>query len=220
MQLQAVGDKIHVRIDKSKQLRKKELNHGLIVPPAFEYMIYNLQYGQITSVGDGVKDPDVRVGRTAILHHTVEDRDQNLFHIEADRNELRIVRVTKDKQSFQLFGVLDEEGNIIPYDDFIFVHPEDKQDDNLVNEEVQTEQYGRVNITGRQVGSLIIPKVPGAHEEEDLHIVTEVIAVGKSEEVIKPGDRLLSDAFSKYPIELMGRTYWILQREYVLSIVP
>jgi hypothetical protein len=57
-------------------------------------------------------------------------------------------------------------------------------------------------------------------EEEDLHIVTEVIAVGRNEELIKPGDRLLSDAFSKYPIELMGKTYWILQREYVLSIVP
>jgi hypothetical protein len=219
MRLQAVGNHIHVRIIKERQLKKKEINFGLIVPPQYEYMIYNLQYGEITSVGDGVRDPDIKVGRLAILHHTVEDRDQNLIHVEADRNEIRVVRVKKDMQSFQLFGVFDEAMNIIPYDDFIFCLPEDKQEEELVSEVIQTEHGERIPFKGKKIGSIYVPNVPKA-EEEELQIVTEVVAVGKSESVILPGNRLLSDAYSKYPIDLFEKTYWIVQREYVLSIVP
>lgn len=213
----AVGNKVLVIIDKKLKNAKLTLQSGLHIPPQYEYMMYNLQYGRIVSVGEGVKDPDIKVGRIAILHHTVEANQPNLVEKKASGDELRVVRVKSDISSYQLFGVFGDKNEVIPFGHFIFCDPP-------VKPEVKREHWKDPN-TGltytakvKKVGSLYIPVIPKP-EDEETQLTLVVQAVSKEEELMKPGDTILADSYSKYPIDLYGRTYWIIQREYVTAIL-
>lgn len=72
--------RIIVRIDMLAQQQKKAQNDsGLLRSPLYEFMKFNLQYGEVLEIGEDASQfyPDMRVGDIVILHHTVEDKGQN-----------------------------------------------------------------------------------------------------------------------------------------------
>jgi hypothetical protein len=213
---QAVGRKILVKIDTHLRKKKTTLASGLIIPPAYEYMQYYLQLGEIVSIGDEIADPSIQLGRTAIFHHRIEDDAQNLIDVLEDRYEIRVVRVANNFQSSSMFyGVIDEQGQIIPHIRTIFCKPhvaitgeiEELFDDNTLT---------RVKFATEKVGSLYLAKVP-QNEEDIKHYSCEVLHVNGRERKIEPGDRITFDAFAKYPLTIHGREYWLVPREYVLT---
>lgn len=72
--------RIIVKIDKVAQQRKRgQSDSGLLRSPLYEFMKFNLQYGEVLEIGDEAAKlyPEISVGDIAILHHTVEDKTQN-----------------------------------------------------------------------------------------------------------------------------------------------
>jgi hypothetical protein len=113
-----------VRIDKAQQtIKRTKTDSGVYLPPAFIYMKYNLQWGTIEMLGDGVKRlfPEAAVGDIAILHHLVESNQTNRWvGTEPNGDELRLAEVNPENGMRQIFGVVKEDGELIPYKDWVF----------------------------------------------------------------------------------------------------
>lgn len=113
---------ILVKIDKKKRDAKREKIGNIYLPPAFLYMAYNLQYGEILGIGSlAQKDfPQAEIGDTAIFHHNVEgDReDSNLAHLietDADGNEHRLVQIDENyRKTYEMFAIIKKDGTLIP----------------------------------------------------------------------------------------------------------
>lgn len=105
--------KIIVRIDISAQKIKKETTEsGLLLSPLYQYMLYNLQYGEVMEIGSEAAEfyPEIEVGDTAILHHFVESDDFRVIKKEYGKyeNVLYEYRVINclDKKHREIFGKL------------------------------------------------------------------------------------------------------------------
>lgn len=209
----AVGLKILVLIDKQKQKEKTKLKSGFIVPPAFEYMKYLLQYGPIVSVGEKVADPLIKVGRTAIFHHLIEEEDRKLIDVTPEGNEIRVVDSISYNSSHQLIGIIDEEGNIFPMASHVICYPEKKPE--LEALELQdSATLTKLKFNTQKVGSLFIAVLP-KKEEEIYHNDCEVAFVHPEEEELKPGETIKVESFCPYPLEINGQLYWWVLRDFI-----
>lgn len=118
-----------VRIDKQQQaVLREKTKGGIFIPEKYLYMKYNLQYGEIISIGEKVHRifPEAQPGDMAIFHHFVESQPHLMVSRENNGDELRLVRVDPDVITFQLFGIITKAGELIPFQDYIFLDPEVK----------------------------------------------------------------------------------------------
>lgn len=85
--------RIIVKIDKIAQNAKRETTEGgLIRSQLFLFMKHNLQYAEVTEIGEEAQKlyPDLKVGDTAIMHHTVEDHTGDYRLIRKDVSKFQI----------------------------------------------------------------------------------------------------------------------------------
>jgi hypothetical protein len=212
--MKAVGRYLIIKIDRELQLSKNILSSsGLIAAPQFEYMQYNLQYGKIVSVGEKVTNPDIRVGRQAIIHHTIESDDKYLLEVFPNGDQLRWLDSESQTYNYKLYGVIDEEDNIIPLEQFVFCYPEEP-------EEVYVEEFmfgtERLRFATEKVGNLYTVAAPTSKEK--LFVRPVISHVAPTEKALCPGQQILAQDFTRYPITLLGQCYWIISREFIISI--
>lgn len=113
-----------------KEIKLGERTFEIVLPPHTIDFQYNLQIGEIISIGTiaGKEFPDALVGDILIFHHAVEHKPRtegdtlyNDFHLidtDPEGNEYRIVNYATE-----LFGVLKlADAVIVPYKKFIFCH--------------------------------------------------------------------------------------------------
>lgn len=134
-----------VKIDKQAQTKKREqLPSGIFIPPDYAGMLYNLQYGEILSIGDNARitHPDFEVGDICLFKHTVEDDDTNLVYEEKEMRvgkhgtefpvtfEHKVVlashRMNNEgtlEPSMEIYGVIKGDGTLIPTDNYVFLSP-------------------------------------------------------------------------------------------------
>ena len=104
--------KIIVKINLAEQKQKRETTEsGLILSPLYQYMLYNLQYGEVVEVGEKAAEfyPGVSEGDTVILHHFVESEEYRLIKREQGNHapiyEYRVINCL-DKGHREIFGRL------------------------------------------------------------------------------------------------------------------
>lgn len=217
MKLQAVGTHLVVMID--RQLQKDQVYispSGLIPSPQYEHMQYLLQMGTIISIGEEITNPEIKVGRRAILHHLVESEDKYLLHEYDNGDQLRWLNSVSMAFNYKLYGVLDSDNNIIPLETFVFCEPEPQIEEGQQYErlEFQTEQ---LQFLTEKVGSLYVAKVPEKVEEKK-YVKVKITHIAPTEKFLKPGMLIIAEDFTRYPIKILGREYWVISREFVLSI--
>lgn len=116
---------ILVHIDKKKQLAKKEKMGNIFIPPAYEYMLYNLQHGTIAQIGKkaGALFPEAEVGDLALFHHTVEHKPLRLAKVALNGDEYRLAHITDQDMNNQVYGVIKKDGRLIPMKPYLFIEP-------------------------------------------------------------------------------------------------
>ncbi len=123
--LSITRNNVLVRIDKAAQKQKRNKIGSIIIPEAYQYMIYNLQYGEIMDIGSKALKyfPELEVGDTALVHHAIEDGGSHLLDILPNGDELRWVNGINDMEvrNFQIFGIVKPNGIVIPSPVFIFL---------------------------------------------------------------------------------------------------
>ncbi len=105
--------RIIVRIDKVAQSAKRTTTEtGLIRSDLFQAMLFNMQVGKVLDIGEEAQKnyPDLRIGDSAIIHHSVESQDYRLINkVYSKKNagtvlfEDRIIN-SFDANSRELFG--------------------------------------------------------------------------------------------------------------------
>lgn len=129
----AVRQHIIVGIDKIAQATLQEKSGTLYIPPKFKFMLYNLQYGTILSIGpDAAKYfPDMQEGDMAIFHHCIESNDSYLLGDWEGKNdagntvheEYRSVPVEEKDIDNMVYAIMKPTGQIIAHPDWIFLSP-------------------------------------------------------------------------------------------------
>lgn len=133
--------KIIVRIDIPAQLLKRSTTEsGLLRSPIFQYMLFNLQVGEVMAVGEKTEEfyPDLKEGDTAIIHHMIESEEYRLVKKEFSPTgnllyEYRVINCL-DKRHREIFGRMvtspdfpsvgprsTKTTRIIPYGDSVFL---------------------------------------------------------------------------------------------------
>lgn len=101
--------RIIVKIDIAAQRIKRNSTMGIALSPLFQFMLYNMQMGEVVDIGiEAAKMyPDLHIGETAILHHSIESQDYRLIDQEMGKHdvayEYRIINCF-DPQSREIFG--------------------------------------------------------------------------------------------------------------------
>lgn len=131
--MQALANSFHivVKIEKALQLEKREKVNGIYIAPQYQYMLYNLQWGTIISIGERVHEdyPFIEEGDILLFHHTIEDDEWRLVDTDEELNEYRIVAGVKENFNYEIFGVVRQVANetlFIPDTQYIFVSPKMK----------------------------------------------------------------------------------------------
>lgn len=231
------GERMIIQIDKKAQNEKNKVStviKGFVLPDAYKYMLYNLQYGKILAVSkDCEKDcPEVKVGRIAILHHKIESSDttNKLLETLPNGDEIYWVSTMISQSGFEYFGVFDEENNIIPAHQWFFAEAKDYAMDEGEYEEVDFKGTKVRTILddyadGRKVklkrkGSLYLIDEKEKEAKSEIFKTCKVLFSPAKETVILPGDMLLTEGFAHYPINLFGKDYWILHKEFIIAKLP
>lgn len=112
-----------VLIDKKKQLAKKSKIGNIYVPPAYEFMLYNLQHGKILQMGRKAKAlfPEAEAGDIALFHHTVESKSLKLARKSPNGDEQRLAEITDANMNNQVYGVIKDDGRLIPMKQYLFL---------------------------------------------------------------------------------------------------
>lgn len=220
----AYGLNIIVKIDKAAQKKKAFISSTIQVPPEYEYMLYNLQYGEVVSVGSGINRPELRVGVKALFHHRIESEDKSLVHVYENGDQLRWVSTNAEASSYQYYGVIDEEGNVIPSQEYIFCTPAKDPLDEYEDYDVRESDHG---LSGLGVGMRMKVKKEGIlylaktfhkeEEEEKVQLEMTVALVPDIEKVLTPGDKILIESFAAYPLHFLGHEYHIVLRQFIIA---
>lgn len=117
-----------VKIDKAAQKEKQEKINGIYIPPAYAYMKYNLQHGEIIQIGDKVKElfPYAEIGDTAFFHHTIESNYNFLLDTLPNNDEYRAVNAYDSTDVLFAIGKKDTE-ELIPNPDWVFINTDIKR---------------------------------------------------------------------------------------------
>lgn len=117
--------RIIVKIDIAAQRIKRNTSQsGLLKSKLFEFMLYNMQVGEVTEIGhEAMKNfPNLKVGDQAILHHFIESQPHRLLKQEIGKVsghvifEWRIIDGFKT-DSREIFGRISNRKNmtIVPF---------------------------------------------------------------------------------------------------------
>lgn len=133
----AASHRIIIKIDIGEQsIKRNTTASGIALSPLFQFMLRNLQYGEVMDIGAdaALRYPELEVGDTAIIHHTVESQPYRLLKTEKGSYdnilyEYRIINITKDALSREIFGKLSHrflynkihDTHIVPFDKNIFL---------------------------------------------------------------------------------------------------
>lgn len=133
----AASHRIIIKIDMGEQsLKRNTTASGIALSPLFQFMLRNLQYGEVMDIGAdaALRYPELSVGDTAIIHHTVESQPYRLLktekgHYDNVLYEYRIINISKDVLSREIFGKLSQrllynrihDTHIVPFDKNIFL---------------------------------------------------------------------------------------------------
>jgi hypothetical protein len=156
-QIKAGTTYIVVKIDKIAQKTKQEKVGNVFISPKFSYMLYNLQYGEIISIGTRAKKvfPEMEVGDDAIFHHTIEKREDMVVHREIEYSngerkvlyDLVMVKVSDNPAHNLIYGVMKDNPNainsktIVPVKDWVFLeHKTEPIEVKLKSDLIQTPQ--------------------------------------------------------------------------------
>jgi chaperonin GroES len=113
-----------VRIDKiAQQAKQGTSDSGLLRSELFLFMKFNLQYGEVLEIGTEARKayPDMKIGDTAILHHSVEDKSQSYRVIKRDVSQYNVLRY--EHRIINAWDTSDREilGRIVNRDKKIFI---------------------------------------------------------------------------------------------------
>lgn len=132
MFLNAAPDYAIIKINKQIQEDKKNKIGRFYVPPSEVSMWYNVEWGEIVSIGARALRyfPQAKIGQNLIVHHFVQgdgDEESRINHLIYEDDEFRYYAVTTRvlaSDSFskrnETYGV-DTGNEIIPHPDFIFL---------------------------------------------------------------------------------------------------
>lgn len=124
---------IIVKIDIELQRKKRErLPSGIYIPPEYIGMTYNLQFGEIVSIGEHAAKslPYAKPGDLIIFKHTIEDDDSKLVKEEKKmffENNTTIFKTMFEYKAIHpvadVYGIINNQGNLVPADDYVFLSP-------------------------------------------------------------------------------------------------
>jgi chaperonin GroES len=115
---------ILVQIHKQLQKEKREmLTEKLFAAPQFIYMTRNLQVGPALQIGKeaAANFPEMKQGDLIVFHHTIEEDSWRLLRKDPDGNELRLVDNAKENMNLEVFGIINDDGTVLPDEDWIFL---------------------------------------------------------------------------------------------------
>lgn len=126
--------RIIIKIDKAAQaIKRRTADSGILLSPIFTGMLFNLQYGVVMQIGSEAQKnyPDLEVGDTAILHHSIEAQPHRLLSETRGKHsiisELRMIDVY-DPNAREIFGVIRKkhvhgllETKIVPFGKNVFM---------------------------------------------------------------------------------------------------
>lgn len=139
MKLKAAPHYVLVKCSIAEQKKRQEKIGSVIVPPSETYMIYNMEWGEIISIGHKAHKnfPQMKVGHTIIMHHYVQGEskaDSKINHLIHEDKKYRYYAITTQDLSSDSFsrrnetyGVWDGE-KIIPHPNFVFLKYNDQED--------------------------------------------------------------------------------------------
>lgn len=111
--------------------KQASTDSGVILPPQWLYMKYNLQYGLLEEIGSEAKKhyPELEVGNTVIVHHLIESQKYRLLKRELSKfnnviAEYRMIN-SFNEGSREVFGVMKGDNvvtrRIIPFGKNVFM---------------------------------------------------------------------------------------------------
>src|SRR5574338_1184262 len=138
MKLKAAPHYVLVRCSIKEQKDKKEKVGNIHIPQTATYMKYNLEHGEIISIGEKAHKnfPEMKVGHQAIMHHFVEGENDSdskihhLIHIDKKYKYYAITTKVLTSDTFsrrnETYGVWDGT-KIIPHPQFTFLKYEEEK---------------------------------------------------------------------------------------------
>lgn len=216
---QAYGSNIIVRVDRAAQLKKAFISKFIQVPPEYEYMLYNNQYGEIVSIGPNANREEIQLGRTALFHHRIESEERTLLHVFENGDQLRWVPTHGDQNSYQYYGTIDKEGIIYPAKEYIFCKPAESDDDGYEDFEAKDSSIGSgMKMKIKQEGLLFLAKTFHKKEEEDKIFQDLRIALTPPEETwLMAGDKIKIEAWAMYPLSFLQHDFQLVLRQFVIA---
>lgn len=117
-----------VKCNIKEQKERKEKHGFLHTHPDHQFMIYNMEWGEIVAIGSKYSEifPEAKPGHTLIFHHFVQGldkRDSQKDHLIHEDETYHYYVVTAEKfegKKNETYGVWDGE-KIIPHPEFVFM---------------------------------------------------------------------------------------------------
>lgn len=136
MNLRPTPDYFLVRCSKEEQKKLKEKTGILYNPTGYEYMVYNMEWGEIVGIGSRVAKviPEAKVGHDLIFHHfvqgmdTKDSKENHLVHEDETYNYYVVTAYRFNGKRNETYGIHDGE-KIIPHPDFVFLKIEEPKKD-------------------------------------------------------------------------------------------
>lgn len=245
LNLHACGTKIHVRIDKAAQKVKTEISKFITAAPAFEYMLYYLQYGEIISCGDNMPSNNIKPGMIALFHHHIEDDPAKLLGLLDNGDELRWVETESKGMGWEICAVIDPANptTVIPMDRFVFCidYPagellpgEERVTYDHLSAQAGSGGVFNAKIVGKTQEGIYMAQNEAmikSIEEQDIQMPYATCAkfVPENEKMIEAGNKIITECFNHYELELRENLfdprskkvkYNIVLREFVTGYYP
>lgn len=107
--------RIIIKIDLKEQgLKRSATQGGVAMSPLFQFMLFNLQYGEVMDIGEEAQKhyPQLSVGDLAIIHHTIESQPHRILSYEVSKysiitHELRMID-SFNPRSREIFGKINK----------------------------------------------------------------------------------------------------------------
>jgi hypothetical protein len=134
-----------IKIDRKQQEQKKDKIGSIVIPVTQQFLMYNIQAGEIVAIGTKAKKhfPELEIGQTLLCHHFVESegeneaREDHLIHQDKDYNYYVVTCFDFHRKSNETYGIWDGE-KIIPNKDYIFLEPPIKDDPKTPDEYINS----------------------------------------------------------------------------------
>lgn len=155
--------------------RKKIDSVGsIIIPDAVKFMAFNLQCGEILSIGKEAAAffPEAKVGHTLIMHHFCEGMNEedaksdHLIYWDDDYGYYVVTAFEFNGKGAEAYGVWDGE-KIIPSPEYIFLKKKIKQTTDVDLEKLKDSDYKPDGMSVSGSGLLLFNDWEDSREEKE-----------------------------------------------------